>query len=226
MDEELDLRQYWKVIKKRWAIVVFLPIIAALTSGILSYYVLQPIYQASTTLLVGMAPNGGAAKQTGQLNYSNLQADQQLALTFQTIATSRTVEQEVIDTLNLPVKPGELDVAVSNVTNTGILKIDVEDPNPSLATQIANTLSGKFVQEVNKIEKVDNIGIVDKAVVPVQPVKPRKTLNIIIAFVVGLMVALGIAFLLEYLDNTIKDTEDIKNSLELPVLGVIPRYED
>ena len=53
MEEELDLRQYWEILRKRWLIVVAVPLIAALSSGLISFLILKPVYQASTTLIVG-----------------------------------------------------------------------------------------------------------------------------------------------------------------------------
>jgi capsular polysaccharide biosynthesis protein len=75
---------------------------------------------------------------------------------------------------------------------------------------------------------VDNVTILAPAEVPnnLSPVKPKPILNIAIAFVVGLMAGVGLAFLLEYLDNTIKTEQDIENYLELPVLGVITTISD
>ena len=51
-------------------------------------------------------------------------------------------------------------------------------------------------------------------------------LNVAIAFVVGLMAAVGLAFLLEYLDNTVKKEEDVETLLGLPVLGIVARMDE
>ncbi|MGI6453716.1 MAG: GumC family protein [Syntrophomonadaceae bacterium] len=64
--------------------------------------------------------------------------------------------------------------------------------------------------------------VVSEASIPTSPIKPNKRLNVAIAFVLGLMAFTLIAFVLEFLDNTIKTPEDIERELELPVLGVIP----
>ncbi|MFA7467756.1 MAG: Wzz/FepE/Etk N-terminal domain-containing protein [Desulfotomaculaceae bacterium] len=66
------------------------------------------------------------------------------------------------------------------------------------------------------------INIASPALVPANPIKPNKQLNIAIALVLGLMVALGLAFLLEFMDNTIKTPEDITKHMGLPVIGTIP----
>ena len=226
MEEEIDLRQYWYMLRKRWVIILVLPLIAALTSGLISFFIIKPVYQASTTLIVGKK-----ASETGQaalqmLDNSVLQANQQLAKTYATIAQSRTVEQNVIDRLSLGLEVEELNelISINPVKTTEILEIQVTNKNPELAASIANTMAQEFSESVIEIKKVDSVSIVDKAVIPANPVKPNKTLNVLIAFVVGLMASAGLVFLLEYLDNTIKTSSDVEDLLGIPVLGVIPSY--
>lgn len=67
-----------------------------------------------------------------------------------------------------------------------------------------------------------NVLIVSPAMVPSSPVKPNKNMNIAIAGVLGIMVSVGLAFLLEYLDNTVKTPEEVQRHLGAPVLGSIP----
>jgi capsular polysaccharide biosynthesis protein len=73
--------------------------------------------------------------------------------------------------------------------------------------------------------KVDNVSILAKAEIKENPtpVKPSPLLNIAIAVVVGLMAGIGMAFLLEYMDNTIRDEKDIETILDLPLLGSIQK---
>jgi len=227
MEEEIDLRQYWDVLRKRWMIVVLLPLIAALTSGAISFFVIKPVYQASTTLIVGKKASESGQAAAQMLDNSVLLANQQLAKTYATIAQSRTVEQNVIKNLNLSLTVAGLDsmVSIDPVKTTEILEIQVNNTNPELAASIANTMAQEFSKAVIEIKKVDSVSIVDTAVTPDNPVKPNKKLNILIAFVVGLMAAVGIVFLLEYLDNTLKTSSDVEKLLGIPVLGVIPNYE-
>jgi capsular polysaccharide biosynthesis protein len=72
---------------------------------------------------------------------------------------------------------------------------------------------------------VDNVSVLAKAEIKENPtpVKPNPLLNIAIAVLVGLMAGIGLAFLLEYMDNTIKDEDDIERLLELPILGSIQK---
>jgi capsular polysaccharide biosynthesis protein len=66
--------------------------------------------------------------------------------------------------------------------------------------------------------------LVTQAVIPTSPIKPDKTLNVAIAFVMGLMLSIFLTFLLEFLDNTIKTPADVDRHLAIPVLGSIPLY--
>jgi succinoglycan biosynthesis transport protein ExoP len=67
-----------------------------------------------------------------------------------------------------------------------------------------------------------SVMVISEANIPTSPVKPNKKLNMAIAMLLGLMVFTLLAFILEYLDNTIKTPEDVTRELGLPVLGIIP----
>lgn len=79
---------------------------------------------------------------------------------------------------------------------------------------------------INEAMHSGNLQIVDQAFMPGQPIKPRKTLNLAIAGVLGLFLGFGLAFLLDYIDNTIKTKEEIERLLDLPVLGQIPEFDN
>jgi capsular polysaccharide biosynthesis protein len=70
-----------------------------------------------------------------------------------------------------------------------------------------------------------SVVVVSPANTPTAPVKPNKKLNIALAFVLGLMVSVVLAFVLEHLDYTIKNPEDVERHLDLPVLGVVPAVD-
>ena len=84
----------------------------------------------------------------------------------------------------------------------------------SLLTRVGET-------EVTGELKTTNVSIVDKAIVPRSPVRPKKKLNLVIAFLIGVLGGSGAAFLIENLDQSIRTPEDIKKHLRLPVLASI-----
>lgn len=220
----IDLRDIWRIIKKGKWILISLPIIAMVTSAIISFFVLTPRYAASTTLMVGKTYQGPNAMM---LQYNDILTANQLVKTYSEIAKSRAVTEKVLQTEKLDITPEQLgqQIDVKPVKDTQLIQITVEDTDPERATRLANLTASVFINKVIEIMKVDNVNIVDHAVVPTSPVKPNKKLNIIIAGVVGFMVAIGLVFLLEFLDRTIKSGDDVKRYLELPVLGAIPKID-
>jgi len=85
----------------------------------------------------------------------------------------------------------------------------------------------KRIKEQSVTEQIQtvNVWVVDKAERPTSPVRPRKAFNIMLGLIIGLFGGVGLAFFIEYLDNTIKSAEDVEAKLGVPVLGVIPVLE-
>lgn len=223
---ELELRDIFRIIWARIWIIVLITIVAMLASGIISYFYLDKIYESSTTLIVNKQKDDNE-KET-QYTYNDILLSQKLVSTYTEIAKSSYVLERVIKELNLDLSPDELKkmIAVSSVGDTQIIRITVSDVFPARATVIAEKMAELLPIRVSELEMPDNVKVVDKAKVPSSPVKPRPLMNIAIAGVLGIMVGLGIIFLIEYLDNTIKTPDDVQKYLGLPVLGSIPNFED
>lgn len=88
-------------------------------------------------------------------------------------------------------------------------------------------LHNSLLQKLNEVgvaamSKATNIQVVDRAVFPREPYKPDKPLNILLSVIFGLAGGIGLAFLMDYFDNTIKDTQEIERRMHLPSLGMIP----
>ncbi|MEH7467376.1 GNVR domain-containing protein, partial [Priestia megaterium] len=150
--------------------------------------------------------------------------------TYNVIIKSPAILDKVKEELNLTRTIDELNnqVTVSSAKDSQVVEITVQDQSPYIAAQIANKTAEVFQTQVSKIMKIDNVSILSKAEVKenVSPVKPQPLLNVAIAIVVGLIVGIGLAFLLEYLDNTIKTEQDIETILELPVIGAITNIKE
>ncbi|MDU4862332.1 MAG: Wzz/FepE/Etk N-terminal domain-containing protein [Terrisporobacter othiniensis] len=223
MEETIDLREYFFILKKKMWIIVLSAVICGVISGLVSFYVLKPVYEANTTLIV----NKEVENETTQMTTSDdLNFVQKLALTYGEIIKSRSVITSTIDKLNLDMTYEDLSEAVSitNVENTQIIKISVENENPRVAVTICNTIPEIFSTEVQRIVKASGTEVIDKAAVPEEPIKPNKIMNILIATVLGGMVSVLIIFLRESLNTKIKEPKDIEEKLGLPVFGVVPKF--
>lgn len=220
-DQELDLREVLYVLRRRLLLIVALPVAAALVAGLVSQFLLTPIYQASTTLWV-------IKDDAAQISYNDLLLSRNLTKTYAEVARSRAVMADVIDRLGLSgvtVEALQKKLTVTPVRDTEILSISVEDADPAMAARLADAVAAAFIGQIHSFMKVENVAVVDPALVPTDPVRPRKAMNVAVAFVLGGMVAVGLAFLLEFLDTSVRTPEDVQRHLGLPVLATIPEFE-
>lgn len=206
-----------------WIIIV-LPLIAAGVSAYVSFYILAPVYEANTTLYV---INKKADTQISALAYNDLMVGQMLVKDYRELIKSRTVTKSVINDFKLKDLTPEMladEVSVNAKNDTRIIEIKVQDTDPVRAERLADKIGEVFISKVMELMKVENVSVVDKAQASKVPVKPRPLINITIAFLAGLLAAVGIIFLVEYMDDTIKTSEDVEKHLGLTVLGIIPVF--
>lgn len=225
MEETISLKELLHTLRKRLRLILSITFIAILLSGIISYFFLTPIYQASTQLLVNQSKNEQTAFQ-----YNEIQTNLQLINTYNVIIKSPAILDLVIKELNLDMTVDELNekINVQNEKDSQVVNLSVQDSNPEQAAEIANKTADVFKAEIVKIMSVDNVSVLAKASVGENPspIKPQPLLNIAIALVVGLMAGIGLAFLLEYFDTTVKNEQEIEKLIGLPVLGVIATMDE
>ncbi|QWH40025.1 capsular biosynthesis protein [Bacillus mycoides] len=226
MEETMSLKELFHILKKRLAMILVIAFGAAIVSAIISFFFMTPIYQSSTQILVNQKKQEGAMIQAGEV-----QTNIQLVNTYNVIIKSPAILDKVKEQLNLKnVETANLvkQVEVTNERESQVISVAVQDKDPKMARDIANSIADIFKQEIAKIMNVDNVTVLSEAeVVKNQsPVKPIPMLNVILAFCIGMIVAVGLAFLLEYLDNTVKKEEDVENLLGLPVLGIVARMDE
>jgi len=221
MEGTASLIEILHTLKKRWKLITMITIAAALISAAVSYYVLAPVYQASTQILVNQKSSDN------QLDYSSLQSNVDFINTYSDIIKSPVILEKVITQLDLKESEEQLNkrISINSRENSQVFSLVVEDENASEAVLIANTLSETFQQDIPTIMNVNNVSILARAELKENPipVKPNRLFNIIVALVVGFLLGIAIAFLRELMDNTLKDEGDIASYTGLPVLGSVQK---
>lgn len=201
--------------------IVFIGIAVAL-----NYFVLKPIYKAETQILV----NQKYEKKDQYPSSQQIDADLQLINTYNVIIKSPVILSKVINNLNLDSTPEELNkqISVSSTNNSQVLSIQVENPSAAKAVEISNEVAQVFESEIPRLMKVDNINILSIAKLDENPtpIKPNKILNIGIAAIIGLLLGIGIAILIETFDTKIKSERDIEEILDVPIIGSISAISD
>ncbi|MFC4712928.1 YveK family protein [Planococcus dechangensis] len=220
MEETISLQDLFKTLKKNLGIIALTTILAITIAGAVSFMFLTPIYENSTQILVNQEQT-----ETNQMVNQNIQADLQLINTYSVIIKSPAILDQVIEQLNLEINSEQLNqkITVNTAENSQVVNVTVRDEDPAQAVAIANTTAEVFESEIQELMNVNNVSILSPAVLKENPspVEPNPILNMAIAAVVGLMLGVGIAFLREYLDTSMKTEQDIEDILGVPLLGVI-----
>ncbi|CAI6087565.1 YveK family protein [Cohnella sp. JJ-181] len=229
MTNELDLRDYFRIIRKRLWWIVGIVLIVTVAAGLYSIYVKDPIYQASTKIIVNQTSAQAIASQP-QLNSDMVNTNIRMIETYKEIIKTPAILDKVVEQypqLQLTSEQLAGKIKVSSVNNTQVMTVGVTDLSYKKAAEIANAVSEIFRQEIPSIFNVENVSILNNAKLePAQtpgPISPNIPLNIAIALIVSLMLSVGVAFLLEYLDDSIKTESDVEKYLELPVLASISK---
>lgn len=225
VSNELDLRQYMAIIKKRLALIILFVFICTAAAALVSLFFKDPVYEASTKIIVNQTPS---QMSTGQLDLNQINSNIKMIDTYkEIIKTPAILDKVALQYPELGLTAIELTrkIQVSSVNNTQVMTLIVQDVDYKQAAQIVNAVSNVFREEIQHIFQVENVSILNEAVVNAQPspVAPNVPLNIAIAFVVSLMIAVGITFLLEYMDDTIKTEADVLQFLGQPTLAMISR---
>ncbi|WP_163583203.1 YveK family protein [Gracilibacillus saliphilus] len=225
MEETISLKEIFEVLKKRLLLIILLIVGAAGISAIISFFVLTPTYQSSTQFIVNQDTN-----EVNNVDLNQIRSNVEIINTYKGIITSNRILDQVVDEMNLTISTGALGekIALANEEGSQVVTLTATDYDPEVAADIANTTVEVFREDLPELMNVNNVNILSEAVVPAnpKPVNPKPMLNIAIAMVLGAMVGVGLAFLLEYLDNTIKTEQDVEDKLELPILGVVSHIDE
>lgn len=219
--EELELRELFQIITKRIWFIAALTVVMLLGSIIWTQYIVTPTYDTFTTLMLGK-PQDNATTGT-QYSSQEITTNRMLISTYSELGKSKSIVNKVNRALGGGYTYNELKskVAIDLVNGTELIKINVTDTDPIRAAKIANTYAQIFMADVTQIMRIDNMNIIDVAEIPDSPTNPKPLMTASICVVLGLMLGVFIAFLIEMLDMTIKSPEDVEKHLGLPVLGVI-----
>jgi capsular exopolysaccharide synthesis family protein len=220
---EFNLRDSLRVIRRRlWVIGI---VAVVLTGASLGFSLSQtPMYEASITILVG--------QESGITQTPNdVMGLQQLTQTMTEGVSSRPVAKTVIsqEGLRIPLEDF-LDnrLSVEQVNATQFIQVDYRDPSPERARRVADAVGGVFSKQIREVSPSANAitaTVWERAVIPEEPITPNPVRNSLLALGLGLLLGVGLAFLLEYLDDSWRSPEEMEQVSGAPTFGIIPMFD-
>jgi capsular polysaccharide biosynthesis protein len=218
--EEINLAELFNYYLKKLPIIIVVTIIVAILGYFYVEKVQVPMYHGTTTIILVEKEDD----KNSTVTQNDLILNEKLVSTYSEIIKSRRVLDQVIDDLNLKTNTNDLaeQVTVTAVSETSIIKVTVSNKNKKEAVIIANKVAEVFKKEITDIYNLENVSIIDNAIVENNPYNVNVKKQMVIYILVGIVLSCGIIFVMYYFDNTIKNKNEIEDKLNIPVLGEIP----
>lgn len=221
MEETVSLPEIFQIIKKNIILILSTIFIALIIGALVTFFIMTPKYEASTQILVNQAQSEGEEVST-----SDLQSSRELINTYNVIITSPAILENVIEESNYEGSVEDLSnsITMSSEEESQVATVTIEDDDPQQAVNLINVVAQTFELQIPEIMDVDNVSILSAAQLENsnEPVSPQPFLNLAIALMLGLLIGVALAFIMEFLDKTIKTEQDIEKQLEMPILGTVP----
>lgn len=228
-DPGLELRDYLRILRRNWILVVAATLAGLLVGGGASALA-SPVYTAETQLFVAIQSSGSVQ----ELQQGNTFSQARVQSYVKTVG-SPVVLQPVIDVLGLDLTSEELAkrVTATSDTNTVLINISVTDNSSVQAAAIAQAVADSMIKAVDSLEKPKtggtspvSLSIIKPAIAPVAPSSPNTRLNLLLGLIVGLGLGVGGALLRSTLDSRIRGEADLRQVTSAPLLGGISFDQD
>lgn len=216
--EELDLKEVFSYFWSKKLYILLITVCAFALGTVYTFNIQKPMYKSYTTILLTKESDSTS------ITSNDIALNQKLVNAYREIIKSKKVLNRVINNLDLSYSYEELKsrINVESINETEIIKVSVVDLDNKLARDIANEIATVFNSEIVKLYDIQNIGVIDKAELAVDPYNVSVTKQLVLATLIGFVIGCAVIFVVFYFDNTIKSTEEVENKLKLPIIGTVP----
>ena len=221
--EEINIKEFLMYIKKYIGGIIGIALFLAFCMVLYDKLIKVPNYSTYTTIVLVKNEDITDITESNTINQNDITLNQKLVATYRQIIKSKLVIEQVINNLNLNYSYSELYnmIKVEAMDETEILKITVTDRNATRAANIANNLAEVFEREVTKIYKINNVSVIDKAVVNNNPANNTLIRDVVLAIMVGVVGSVAFIFVLFYFDDILRYTDNLADNLDMPLIGKV-----
>lgn len=221
---EIDLKQLFEVAIARIRLIILIVFVFTVSAFLISKFVITPLYTATATLYV----NSNSTTVSQNISISDIDTGRELVTLYSEFIESDTVLEQVANAVS-----NDTDmmftadmikgmISSGGVNETVLMAVTVTSPSPELSQIIANAVADIAPDRITEFMEGSSVKVFEYAKLPEAPSSPNVMKNTAMGFLLGLVVSLGIIFVMELMDTRIKNEDDLKKLLDYPILGVIP----
>ncbi|MDM5190872.1 Wzz/FepE/Etk N-terminal domain-containing protein [Bacillus sp. DX4.1] len=209
MEKEINLKNLFNVLRRKFWIIAVITILAAFVGGIYSFFMKTPLYASSARMLIP--------------------ANAEAMSTLKVMIKEPVVLEKVVQQLKLQKSASALSgqISVGKVEESQVVVITATDANPAQAAKIVNATANVYKEEAKAIMNFGSVRILTEANAQgnPSPINLNHAKAIEMAMAAGLILSIGVVFLLDSLDETIKSERNIEKLLQVPVLGSVSQMK-
>lgn len=218
-EKTVDIMQLVRAVWTKWYIVVVAGILAAAICFVYSSFFITPLYKANSTMLVDLRNS-----VHDDLSFEKVNVAEKYVSTLAYVMKTNTVLEPVIEELNLNETVSSLasKITVSTMSETLLIKVSIQHPNPKKAVEIIKAIGKTAPEIINQRITAGYITEIEAPSVSSSPVSPDITKNTLVGGAAGVFLAAAVIIALAVLNNRVMSVADLQNAVDLPLLGVIP----
>ena len=220
---EIDLREIFILLISRAWMIMLVGLLTAVIGFAISAFLIAPTYESTSKIYILNK------QQENTVTYSDVQLGTQLTKDYAELITSRLVLEKVIEELNMTEIYEGIDyeamlekVEVTTPTDTRILSITVTDTDPVMAMNIANSVREAAAVHIKNVMDIEAVNVVETANLPMEKAGPSITKWTLIGGCMGAFLVMAVVLVIFFLDDTIKNSDDVEKYLGISTLALIP----
>lgn len=219
---EIDFVSLFHYLKKRIVIILATVLVFGVAGFLYGEMFVKPVYVAETRIYV-LNRSSAIGVQSNDFQLSD-----HILRDCEVLITGKNVTKEVVEQLELKMSPSALGskISVTAPEETRVLQITVTDGNAARAAAIANKVCEVAAQQIKEFTDADAVHQVYEADVPTAPSGPNAKRYMLVAALIGFVLAVGVITVVFVMDDSIRTEEDVEQYLGLSVFGVIPDSRD
>lgn len=217
---EIDLSQLLKLLKKNIRLIIILALVGIIIAASATTFIISKKYQSQGSVLLK------ADVVNGSLDSTQVNTNKMMVNNYVKLLQGNNIQDQVAKNLNITSAEVRSSLSITNTTDTQIIEISSTTVDPGLSKRIVDETISVFTTLIQEKLDVTNVTIVDQPEVNPNPVSPSMVKNVIIGAVVGIVISLGYLLLTYLLDTKIKNGEQAEQYLGVPLLGIVPFFEE
>lgn len=220
-EDVIDLQELFWALVDKWKVIFLMMMIGAVLMGLYHTFLRQPSYQADASIFI--------TSNESVISFTDLQLSSELTEDYAKIIKSRNVLKQVIKDLDLNLNYKQLSslVDVSNPQDSHIISISVTCGDIELCRDIANSLMNIGIDRIYQVIGSSEPTVIDYSEAEaVEEVSSGLSKDVIMGALFGIVLACGLICVRFLTDTTLKTDEDVRKNLHMPVLAVVPYYEE